>query len=71
MSRSLHALLRSVVKAGEIQRDPISDSDLDDEQSITLTISCTLGQLRQARAASSALDRDGTYIRIERLRDDQ
>ncbi len=55
MSRSLHALLTAVVVAGEIQRDAIPDSDLDDEQPITLTIRCTLGQLRQARAAVHGL----------------
>jgi hypothetical protein len=64
MSRSLHALLTAVVVAGEIQRDPIPDSDLDDEQPITLTISCTLGQLRQARAAVHGLKSAGASIKI-------
>jgi len=66
MSRSLHALLGAVVAAGEQQRDPIPDSDLDDEQPIALTIRCTLGELRQARAACSALSAASAsgYIKI-------
>lgn len=67
-SRSLHGLLLSIVRAGSIQRDPIPDSDLDDEQPITLTISCNLGQLRQARIACQALstaDAAG-YIKISK-----
>lgn len=68
MSRSLHALLYAVVLAGEIERDPIPDSDLDDEQPISLRIGITLGELRQARAALTSLRTmaGAGYIKITR-----
>lgn len=68
MSRSLHALLYATVLAGEIERDPIPDSDLDDEQPISLRVHITLGELRQARSALTALRTmaGAGYIKITR-----
>lgn len=67
MSRSLHALLLAVVKAGDEQRDAIPDSDLDDEQPIALSIRLTLGELRQARSACAALKHSAnSYIKVLR-----
>jgi hypothetical protein len=45
------ALLQKVLAAYGSQRDPINDSDLDNEQPISLTVYCTLGELRRARMA--------------------
>lgn len=69
MSRSLHALLAAVVQAGEDQRHPIPDSDLDDEQPISLDIRITLGELRAAGAACYALRRAMSVGYIKVLRD--
>lgn len=41
------AIMLATILAFEQQRDPIGDSDLDDEQPITLTIHTRLGFLRR------------------------
>lgn len=43
------AVMLATILAFEQQRDPIGDSDLDDEQPITLTIQTRLGFLRRMR----------------------
>lgn len=43
--------LHKVLAAYGNQRDPINDSDLDDEQPISLSVHMTLGELRRARMA--------------------
>lgn len=43
------SVLRKVLVAYEAQRDQISDSDLDDEQPITLRLDFTLGDIRKMR----------------------
>jgi hypothetical protein len=45
------AVLQKVLAAYSSQRDPINDSDLDNEQPITLTVYLSLGELRRARMA--------------------
>lgn len=44
-------VLQKVLAAYGSQRDPINDSDLDNEQPITLTVYLNLGELRRARMA--------------------
>lgn len=44
-------VLQKVLAAYGSQRDPINDSDLDNEQPITLTVYMTLGDLRRMRMA--------------------
>lgn len=46
----LSPLCAAVAKAAAEQRDAIGDSDLYDEQPVTLTVSMTLGDARTARA---------------------
>ena len=50
------AVLRKVVAAYEAQRDQISDSDLDDEQPITLKIDLTLGDVRKMRRRRESMN---------------
>ena len=45
------AVMQKVLAAYGSQRDPINDSDLDNEQPISLTVYMTLGELRNARRA--------------------
>ena len=40
---------RKILAAYDEQRSPINDSDLDNEQPITLTIRLTLGDVRRFR----------------------
>jgi hypothetical protein len=42
-----YKILQAVQKAYIEQRDPIPDSDLDDEQPVTLSVRLTLGMLRR------------------------
>lgn len=42
-------VLQKVLAAYGSQRDPINDSDLDNEQPISLNVYMTLGELRMAR----------------------
>ena len=44
-------ILQKVLAAYGNQHDPINDSDLDNEQPITLTVYLNLGELRRARMA--------------------
>lgn len=44
-------ILQKVLAAYGNQRDPINDSDLDNEQPISLSVHMTLGELRAARMA--------------------
>lgn len=44
-------VLQKVLAAYGNQRDPINDSDLDNEQPISLHVYMTLGELRQVRQA--------------------
>ena len=41
--------IQRVLAAYGSQRDDINDSDLDDEQHLSLTVSLTLGDIRRAR----------------------
>ncbi len=47
MSRDLSIIERTVLRAYETDREPIGDSDLDDDQPVTLLIRTTLGDLRR------------------------
>lgn len=47
--RARDAIMLATLLAFETQRDPIGDSDLDDEQPITLTVTTRLGFVRKAR----------------------
>ena len=42
-------LLQRILAAYWDQRDPIADSDLDDEQRVLLSVRITLGDIRAAR----------------------
>jgi hypothetical protein len=43
-----------LVAAFKEQRDPIADSDLDDEQPVTLSVTLTLGEWRKLRRTQQA-----------------
>ena len=43
------AVLQKVLAAYGSQRDPINDSDLDNEQPISLQVYLTLGEVRRVR----------------------
>lgn len=45
-----------LVAAFEAQRDPIADSDLDDEQPVTISVSLTLGEWRKFRRMQAGRD---------------
>lgn len=45
------AVLQKVLAAYGSQRDPINDSDLDNEQPIALHVYLTLGEIRKMRQA--------------------
>jgi hypothetical protein len=51
-------LLQRVLAAYGSQHDHIGDSDLDDEQPISLTVSCRLGDVRKAR----------NFVRVQGIR---
>lgn len=44
------AVMLATILAFEQQRDPVGDSDLDDEQPITLTVRTRLGFIRRAQS---------------------
>lgn len=46
-ARVIGTVTAAVVKAYREQRDPIPDSDLDDEQPVTLMVAFDLGTLRK------------------------
>lgn len=46
---AMHPVCKAVLAAFEAQRDPIPDSDLDDEQPISLNVRLTLGDVRKMR----------------------
>ena len=48
-AEAVDAIMLETLLAFDNQRDPIADSDLDDEQPITLTIHTRLGFIRRAR----------------------
>ena len=43
-----------LVAAFNAQRDPIADSDLDDEQPVTISVTLTLGEWRKFRRAQQS-----------------
>jgi hypothetical protein len=47
--RIAHPIPRKLIAAYDEQRDAIPDSDLDNEQPITLTVHLTIGDIRLAR----------------------
>lgn len=44
-----------IVRAFVEQRDPIADSDLDDEQPITLQVTLTLGEWRRFKRSQESM----------------
>lgn len=44
-------VLQKVLTAYKDQRDPVNDSDLDNEQPISLSVRMTLGDFRKMRSA--------------------
>lgn len=52
------SILHRVLAAYANDRDEIPDSDLDNEQPITLQLRCTLGDIRNARTAVECFRRE-------------
>lgn len=50
MSAMEFNLTAAILRAFNEQRDPIPDSDLDNEQPVTLSVTFNLGDLRKLRA---------------------
>lgn len=49
LEAACETLLREVLEAFKLQRDDIGDSDLDNEQPVSLHLSTSLGTLRKVR----------------------